>query len=201
MTARSERGEETRQRIIQVAADLFHRQGVAATSPDEITEASRTGKGQFYHYFKNKEGLVHAVLQTHREAIEHGTARVKHDVKSWDDLERWFHDHIELQKRFKMTRGCPIGTIGNGVTDQDELIRADLCHIFDIVKSRLTLFFAREKAQGRLVSDAHEEALAEYCLAVVQGAMFQGKIRRSSEAAETVVREAMAHLRHYMQTK
>jgi AcrR family transcriptional regulator len=39
------------------AADLFHKQGVHATSPDEVIEASNTGKGQFYHYFKSKEGL------------------------------------------------------------------------------------------------------------------------------------------------
>ena len=45
-----------------------------ATSPDEIIEASRTGKGQFYHYFKSKEGLVHEVLQAHLDAIRNGTA-------------------------------------------------------------------------------------------------------------------------------
>ena len=65
MKARFVRGAETRGRIIQVAAELFHKQGVRATSPDEIIEASGTGKGQFYHYFKSKEGLIQEVLQTH----------------------------------------------------------------------------------------------------------------------------------------
>lgn len=60
-------GADTRLRIIGSAADLFHKQGVRATSPDEIIEASRTGKGQFYHYFKSKEGLIHEVLQAHLE--------------------------------------------------------------------------------------------------------------------------------------
>jgi AcrR family transcriptional regulator len=59
------RGAETRLRIIRAAADLFHKQGARATSPDEIIEASRTGKGQFYHYFKSKEGLIHEVLQSY----------------------------------------------------------------------------------------------------------------------------------------
>ena len=74
MTKRSNQGVDTRLRIIASAADLFHKQGVHATSPDDVIEASDTGKGQFYHYFKSKEGLVHAVLQTHLEAIRTGSA-------------------------------------------------------------------------------------------------------------------------------
>jgi hypothetical protein len=49
MTKRSNQGTETRLRIIAAAADLFHKQGVHATSPDDVIEASSTGKGQFYH--------------------------------------------------------------------------------------------------------------------------------------------------------
>jgi AcrR family transcriptional regulator len=74
MKTRFVRGAETRLRILGTAADLFHKQGVRATSPDEVIEASRTGKGQFYHYFKSKEGLVHEVLQAHLEAIKNRTA-------------------------------------------------------------------------------------------------------------------------------
>jgi hypothetical protein len=47
-----------------------------------------------------------------------------------------------------MTRGCPFGTGGNGVTDKDELIRQDLSHIFEIVKNKLRAFFIREKARA-----------------------------------------------------
>ena len=130
MVTRSAQGTEARLRIIQAAADLFHKQGVHATSPDAIIEASHTGKSQFYHYFKNKEGLVHEVLQTHLEAIRTGTAPLKYEIESWEDLERWFMAQIELQKRFRITRGCPFGTIGNEVTENDELIRQDLSLIF-----------------------------------------------------------------------
>jgi AcrR family transcriptional regulator len=40
MTKRSAKGAETRFPMIQAAADLFHKQGVHATSPDEVIEAS-----------------------------------------------------------------------------------------------------------------------------------------------------------------
>src|SRR5262249_26208594 len=106
-------GAETKLRIIVAAADLFHKQGVHLTSPDQIIEASGTGKGQFYHYFKNKEGLVHEVLQTHLTAIRTGSAPVSYEINSWNELEQCFMTHLEVQKKFNMTRGCPIGTLGN----------------------------------------------------------------------------------------
>src|ERR1700730_1290584 len=191
MRGESDKGAATRLRIMRTAADLFHKQGVGATSPDEILEASRAGKGQFYHYFGSKEGLVHEVLQSYIEGVETG------EVGSWEDLERWFAAHIELQKKFRMTRGCPFGTVGNGVTEKDELIRQDLSHLFEIVKNKLRAFFIREKAQGRLVAEADEDRLADFCIATIQGAMLMGKVKRSPQPVEAAVREALAHLRRY----
>ena len=181
-------------RIIQAAADLFHKQGVHATSPDDIIEASNTGKSQFYHYFKNKEGLVHEVLQTHLEAIRTGKAPVNYEIESWEDLERWFMAQLELQKRFRMTRGCPFGTIGNEVAESDELIRQDLSLIFEVVKNKLAAFFIKEKAKGGIPLGTDEEALADFCIATVQGAMLMGKIKRSSRPVEMTIREALSHI-------
>ena len=92
------RGAQTRLRIIEAAADLFHQQGIRATSPDDVIDASGTGKGQFYHYFKNKEGLIHEVLQTHLESIRTGNAPVKYDVNSWQELEQWFLAQLNYKK-------------------------------------------------------------------------------------------------------
>ena len=197
MKTRFVRGAETRLRIIRTAADLFHKQGVRTTSPDEIIEASRTGKGQFYHYFKSKEGLIHEVLQVHLEAIKNGNAPVQYEINSWKDLESWFDAQIELQKSYGMTRGCPFGTIGNEVTENDELIRQDLGLIFEVVKHKLAAFFIREKSRGRLARTANENSMAEFCVATIQGAMLMGKISRSSQTVAAIVREAIAHLESY----
>jgi AcrR family transcriptional regulator len=198
MKARVVKGSETRLRIIQVAADLFHKQGVRATSPDEIIEASATGKGQFYHYFKNKEGLVHEVLQSHLEAIRSGASPVNYEINSWRNLEEWFQAHIELQKRFDMTRGCPFGTVGNELAQSDELTRQDLSLLFEIVKHKLAMFFAKEKAKAQLSQDANEEHLAAFCIATIQGAMLMGKIERNSQPVQTTVQEALTHLKRYV---
>ena len=197
MKSQYAKGADTKLRIIQTAADLFHKQGVHAASPDEIIEASGTGKGQFYYYFKSKEGLVHEVLQGHLQAIKQGSAPVNYEINSWEELERWFQAHLLLQKRYKMTRGCPFGTVGNELTENDGLIREDLGHLFEVVKHKLSKFFVREKAQGRLLKDANEEHLAAFCVATIQGAMLMGKIERDSRTVEIAFLEALMHLKRY----
>ena len=198
MKTRFVRGAETRLRIIRTAADLFHRQGARATSPDEILEVSRTGKGQFYHYFRSKEGLIHEVLQVYLDEIKTGTSQVNYEINSWRDLEKWFFAHVELQKHFEMTRGCPFRTLGNEVTQNDELIRQDVSLIFEVVKNKLAAFFVKEKAKGRLARRADTEQMADFCIAAIQGAMLMGKIKRSSQTVETTVQEALGHLKGYL---
>ena len=198
MKARFVRGAETRLRIIRTAADLFHQQGARSTSPDEIIEASRTGKGQFYHYFKNKEGLIHEVLQTYLDEIKTAASRVNYEINSWRDLEKWFAAQVQLQKNYEMTRGCPFGTLGNEVTDNDELIRQDLSLIFEVIKNKMAAFFVSEKAKGRLAKQANAERMADFCIASMQGAMLMGKIKRSSQTVETTVHETLAHLKSYL---
>jgi AcrR family transcriptional regulator len=198
MRGESAKGAATRLRIMRAAADLFHKQGVAATSPDEILGASRAGKGQFYHYFGSKEGLVHQVLLHYIEGVESGAGPVDYEIHSWEDLQRWFAAHIDMQKHFRMLRGCPFGTIGNGITERDELFRQDLSHLFEIVKNKLRAFFIREKATGRLTADADEDRMADFCIAAIQGAMLMGKIKRNPQSVEAAVRETLAHLRRYV---
>ena len=99
-----------------------------------------------------------------------------------------------------MTRGCPFGTIGNEVTENDERIRQDRCLIFEVVRGKLSAFFIKQKAKGSIARSADVGALADFCIATVQGAMLMGKIERSSRPVETTVAQALRHLRRSVQS-
>jgi TetR/AcrR family transcriptional repressor of nem operon len=191
--SRSRKGTATRQRIIDAAADLFHKQGVQATSPRQIMDASQTGKSQLYHYFGSKGGLVHEVLQHHIQSIREGSAAIDYEIGSWRDLERWFRAHAGLQEKFRMTRGCPFGTIGNEITENDELIRRDLELLFEVVRGKLVAFFLREESGGRLAR-SDEAALADFCISSIQGAMLLGKIRRDRGTVDLAIDQTLAYL-------
>ena len=52
-----------RDRTIQTALDLYWRQGVLATSLNQVARMSDVSKPTLYRYFENEDGLLHDVLE------------------------------------------------------------------------------------------------------------------------------------------
>jgi AcrR family transcriptional regulator len=190
----SKKGHATRERILRAAADLFHRQGVHLTSPNDILRESRTGKSQFYHYFKSKEDLIHQVVQNFIAEIRSGRAPISYKIRSWDHLKTWFESQARLQEQYGMSRGCPYGTIASELTENDDLLRQDLTLLFELVGHELARFFLQEKASGRLEARVSEAELANFCLTSIQGTLLIGKVRRDREMVDTSIRHALRYL-------
>lgn len=60
---RERRKEETRQRIVKAALDLFAAHGFEATTMEGIAEAADVAKGTLYSYFPVKEAIILAYIQ------------------------------------------------------------------------------------------------------------------------------------------
>jgi TetR/AcrR family transcriptional repressor of nem operon len=56
------KGGATRARIVEVAEQLLFEQGYSGTSLNDVMAETQLSKGAFFHHFKNKAELAHAVL-------------------------------------------------------------------------------------------------------------------------------------------
>jgi len=63
MATQGERRAETRQRLLDAAADLFATRGVEGSSVDAIAEAADRTSGAIYDHFGGKEGILFALLE------------------------------------------------------------------------------------------------------------------------------------------
>ena len=63
----TDRGTETRRRILDVAAEAFADRGYAGTSLNDVLRASGVTKGGFYFHFPSKEALALATLRHKQE--------------------------------------------------------------------------------------------------------------------------------------
>ena len=63
MATQGERRAETRQRLLDAAADLFATRGVEGSSVDAIAEAADRTSGAIYDHFGGKEGVLFALLE------------------------------------------------------------------------------------------------------------------------------------------
>ena len=63
MATQGERRAETRQRLLDAAADLVATRGVESSSVDAIAEAADRTSGAIYDHFGGKEGILFALLE------------------------------------------------------------------------------------------------------------------------------------------
>ena len=193
----SEKGNITRARIVETARELFHKNGVRATSVDQILEASGTGKSQFYHYFSSKEDIVREVLRFYKEVIKSGQGPIRVEIDSWEGLENYFNDHLRGIRTFNYERACPIGSIGNELAAENEDIRQDVNAVLDISIQKITEFFESLKKAGKLKKTADPKSLANFSLASLQGAMLLSKFSKDPVPAENTVKHALTYLKSF----
>lgn len=193
----SKKGQETRQAILDAAFDLFHERGIHATSIDDILKKSGAGKSQFYHYFKNKEGILHEILQDAYHMIKNGDTHMK-PIHSWDDFRSWLDAAIEKQEEHGYSRACPIGQISGQLCDDDELLRQDINLIFEAVKDFPKEFFIAAKARGELSEDADPDTMADMCVATMQGASLLAKANKNSMSLRNTADHLYAYIRSFI---
>ncbi|MCU1311492.1 MAG: TetR family transcriptional regulator [Candidatus Angelobacter sp.] len=185
----------TKLRMINSALDLFHRFGVNGTSVDQVLEKSKTGKSQFTHYFKTKEGMVSCVIQYLHEMIQTGQTPTGYDIKSWRDFESWFQKYIDFQESVGCERSCPIGTIGGDLTSENKKARSDVLQFLEWSRGKLKTFFLERKAAGELIPEARPQELADFCISIMQGGMLLNKMRRDTEMFKNSSSLAIKYIR------
>jgi AcrR family transcriptional regulator len=106
----TERWPGKRERLVESARELIYEQGVHGTTLADIAERAEVPLGNVYYYFKSKDELIGAVLDSYREQAAALTqaferhrspqARLKALVQNWSDM----HETVAR-------RGCPMGTL------------------------------------------------------------------------------------------
>jgi AcrR family transcriptional regulator len=184
----------SRLKMVNAAVDLFHKNGINATSVDQVLADSGTGKGQFAHYFKNKDGLVRAAITHLHEVIKGGYAPTTYEVRTWKEMDNWFRTYVDYQRSIAFERSCPIGTIGNDLTSAQDDLRKEVQTFLSWGRSELAKFFADRVRAGELPSRTRPRALADFCMTVVQGGMLLSKINRSPAMFENAAKQASAYI-------
>src|SRR5213075_1460394 len=89
-------GHFTRNRVYEVAAEVFHRKGYDATSMSDVATAAGLTKAGLYHHVSSKESLLYTVLDFGLDLTESYVVKPLESIS--DPLER-LKTMIELHLR------------------------------------------------------------------------------------------------------
>lgn len=187
----------TRDKILNVARDLFLDQGFSATSVDKICQKAQITKGGFFHYFKSKEDLGKAVLGRFCESSYKVMEEACCCQKTPDPLDRVFANLdcvISYAKQTTGSKGCLITTFSQEMSQTHPAIQSmcveGLRGWSEMLKEEL------KEAKKKYIpkSSLDVGSLADHCVSVVEGAQVLAKATRSVKPIEGSV----GHLKKYL---
>jgi TetR/AcrR family transcriptional repressor of nem operon len=179
------KGERTRQRIVEGAAALIYEHGVANTTVDDVRSAAGVSSSQLYHYFRDKDELVRAVIA--QQAYVVVGAQERHQFDSLEGLRNWREFVVRSVRRQRGRGGCPLGSLGSELADTDSGARGDVSLSFDRWEAAVRDGLRAMKARGALKVTTNPDDLALATLAALQGGLLLAKIHRSVKPVETAL--------------
>ena len=194
---RTGRGRASRERIVERAADLFAERGIAGTSVDEVLAAAKAGKGQFYHYFQNRDELAAAAVGYRCAQVVDGLTQALGDVSSLAGLEQALAGFIAGFEQTGLP-GCPIGTLATEVAGRNEAARLQAAAGFDAWERLLADALERMRERGELRADAQPAVLATGLLASIEGGMVLSQTRKDIASLRIAVDAGLAQVRTHL---
>jgi TetR/AcrR family transcriptional regulator, lmrAB and yxaGH operons repressor len=168
--------------MVTSAALLLREHGVGGTSFAKVLEHSSTPRGSIGHHFPaGKRELVADAVRFAGGAASEAMSR---SVERGDSPAELFSMMCGFYRRAlvdsEFAAGCPVGAVAQEAFDDDAL-REAVAEVFDDWRAVL---------QRALTSTGHEparaEALAELCIASLEGALMLARVDRTTRPLDRV---------------
>lgn len=157
------KGEGNRQRIVNAADQLFYQRGYNQTSFQDISDATGIPRGNFYYYFKTKDEILNAVVDSRIEDISGMLSRCESETDNPVERLLLFNDILITNSDNLLQSGCPVGSLSTELAKDSDALQEKSTEIFTLLRQWISQQF---EASGL----ACAEDLSMDLLAKMQGA-------------------------------
>jgi TetR/AcrR family transcriptional regulator, transcriptional repressor for nem operon len=190
----TKKGAETRGRIVGAAAELIFERGVAGTGLEDIKERAGVSSSQLYHYFADKQALVHAVIAHQSDAVLAAQEPLLGKLDSLDALRAWRDQAVAIEKQLHCKGGCPIGALAGELAETDPEARADIAAGFARWEGAIAQGVRAMHERGELPAATDPDRLALALLAAHQGGLVLTQVRRDPAPLEAALDAMIEHV-------
>ena len=97
---------KTRQKLVDVARQLFAKNGINNTTMNDIAQASGKGRRTLYTYFKSKEDVYYAVIESELERLSDKLDEVASmKMRPQDKIIELIYTHLNMIKETVVRNG------------------------------------------------------------------------------------------------
>ena len=174
--------------ILASAAPIFNRNGFAGTSINDILDAARLEKGGLYNHFASKEELAAASFDYAfglvRVYFTEATCGVESGAPHFRAYVDAFAKYID---RPAISGGCPLVNAALEADDSVPFLRRRVHGAFQEIREALARQAHRAIQKGHYRSDADAQAIADFVLATLEGALILRRGTRDRQASQRIL--------------
>ncbi|HEV7975265.1 TetR/AcrR family transcriptional regulator [Amycolatopsis sp.] len=169
------RRTDTRQRILDTAAELFHTQGYHATGLNQLTSVGSAPKGSLYFHFPGgKEQLAaEAIAVSSAQLCEVLKKLVVQAPDAATGIESVVNALAQSLLDSDFQRGCPLATVALDVASESELIRQSCVDGYGSWHDALADYLIQQGLSAERAAD-----LTTVVLASIEGGLLLAKTKR-----------------------
>ncbi|MGY4497774.1 AcrR family transcriptional regulator [Bradyrhizobium sp. GM24.11] len=175
------------------ALDLFRKQGFAATSLDDLSEATGMNRPSLYGAFGDKRELYIKSYQRYREDARASMVEIfRQEMPVRQRLERIFASALNIYLSGETgPRGCFTVVTAASEAVGDPEIRAMVIDGLTELDKAFTNCFRRAREKGELAESADPATLAQLASATVHSIAIRSRARVSRKDLEAIVKGAI----------
>lgn len=189
------KGEETKAKILQQAAELFNQQGYAGSSISDIMRVTGLQKGGIYNHFQSKDELalqafdyaIACVSKHYRAALRnqrHAIGRLQAIIGVFSN----FADHPPIRG------GCPLLNTAVESDDTHPALRERTQQAMNSWLHLIRRIIETGIEKGEIRSDVNADEFATIITATLEGAIMMSKLYGDS----IYMQRAVNHLNQYI---
>ena len=169
-----------RERLVASARELVHRQGIERPTLAEIAEAADVPPGNVYYYFKTKDQLIEAVIESHETAVRELLTSLSRRRSPAARLKGLARNWLEVRE-LVAAEGCPLGTLSVELNNHDKGLECEAARLFSAL-----LDWSEDQFREMGCRDPRDQALTLF--STVQGAALLSSAFRDPEILASQVR-------------
>jgi TetR/AcrR family transcriptional regulator, transcriptional repressor for nem operon len=180
------KAEKTRQHIIEKAAVLFNKNGMAGTSISDIMQVTNLAKGGIYGNFENKEEICLEVFKyLSKNLLDLIDAALNSRDSAKDKLYALL-DFYEDALLYSDKGGCPVLNFGTEADDTNPVIKQAVNKTIKDTQDRITRVISDGIENGEFSPSVNAGTFAVKMYLSTEGAILVGRIQNSNQQMKII---------------
>lgn len=181
------KAERTRQFIIEKAAPIINRKGMAGTSISDIMDATKLAKGGIYGNFESKEAICAEALQYLLNGI---SAAIEARLSIKSTYKEKFFELLDYYKGLLGKEGyygCPMLNFGTEADDTNIVIKQQVSKAITVTENLIYKLIKGGIDAGEFSDTLDASSFAVKAFAMIEGGMWISRVQNNSRQMRLIV--------------